>query len=1207
MADFATLVTQRYLKPAAYIGQLITPNGGTLTGNPRIPLYVGKGSRYMLARNSAIRRSFVYEEQLVFPLVAPFEASLDFQSNGDKTRARIYTSGGTEVPQSRWVFQTDVVANDQILIKETEYDANLTYYIEYQSVERDVQDPIPYEDIHRVRKVSVNVDQEEFEEFVDFYLPTTIVAMTRDQATHDISASMSDIGTADGVYNEYVVGSCLAAASDMSSDAQGYIAGGERVHWTADTTNVVTVADAVSTLPEAIALANDLRTQCLAHWLEGATIHEATDVTNTITAVAATDLPSTQTLLNDIQAMFNYHISDDDSGVTGPGTLNTHWSKYDVVNASTAPAAADLGTSITLANELKALYNLHILYTQAKIGFASTSAYSHKYNREYELVLTVIGAGPDYTFRWQSVPQQPGYVFDSGATVPDPIQPPYPTALANDPGWGTVNTFTVDPAVPSSLTQTLENGIVLDFTDAVQAGSMPEFVALETFSFTAYGPGLVELDERLGASNQFTEYAVTKVVSGGATTGTLANATTSVYTGLRNRHFRLVCTAAVAATSATFHAVEFGEIEAGDTGFYETLGPYTLTPASPTATLDFGVAVTATFGTGFTIGDEFQVTVKAPQLFYKAHDNRYLRVLVTGVTDNWSDPAGVLPPGFGWTNTVDLYWVTTTYEGGFGTAQATLGMSGGSLLTTTTPYVDLGDNVMWCVRNMWPRPRHSSARGTSLTNDRHDATFTLNGTIDWDLQTQVTEVVDTDDIQLDGLGNVTGVPGVYYLRLNYTPLSISAVTMGGSPLAYTQVGSTNIIYFASMPTADVSVTYRHRGSEPDPGQVYYFTAEYLRPDEYYNTPIRLVGRERAKQFLEPIGTDNDLAIMAQIAWDAGGDALQAIYIVQVKDSDEDGVFTDFDYSTGITASEDTDACSDSIVLNRWTVLAEHLASLDRMADPFSGFTPTGFGKRLGWFGAPTTVPVGDMTTAGSLIYTAKNTLQVYGNSPAHGTRILFGSRECKTTILFEDTGLQQEVTLDGSFFAGAVAALVASFSDYGQTILRKIIGGLDEVEVWDNATDKLLGAAQIIYTENVGDDDNPVYRLGESFTTDNYAIDFQEISAMTQKQQMEVEVRNRLDQRTIAYVPRTQAEGVAYVKGQLVAVLKELVGSGYIAPYQDADGNVRKIDPNTDVKVAIREGSKTTYDYIYAAWLRYPIKYVFGLYTIDTNNFSIVA
>lgn len=68
----------------------------------------------------------------------------------------------------------------------------------------------------------------------------------------------------------------------------------------------------------------------------------------TVTAADATDLATSLTLVNQLRAVFEFHKND----ALALKALDA--------TTMTAPAATDLASAITLANELKADYNVHI-------------------------------------------------------------------------------------------------------------------------------------------------------------------------------------------------------------------------------------------------------------------------------------------------------------------------------------------------------------------------------------------------------------------------------------------------------------------------------------------------------------------------------------------------------------------------------------------------------------------------------------------------------------------------------------------------------------------------------------------------------------------------------------------------------------------------------------------------------------------------------
>lgn len=164
----------RYLRPGAYIGQIVRPNPAGLPDLPRLPILVGKGSRLARGRNLPLLRSFIVDETLAFTPVPPYRADLAFSCNKDKEDpdVRLVDDLGTEVLKNQWQF----VDADTIEVDPTVYDANRTYTIDYQSSERTPLDPIPVDDIRGATRVSLSTDQDEFNEYEHFYIPLTMAA-----------------------------------------------------------------------------------------------------------------------------------------------------------------------------------------------------------------------------------------------------------------------------------------------------------------------------------------------------------------------------------------------------------------------------------------------------------------------------------------------------------------------------------------------------------------------------------------------------------------------------------------------------------------------------------------------------------------------------------------------------------------------------------------------------------------------------------------------------------------------------------------------------------------------------------------------------------------------------------------------------------------------------------------------------------------------
>jgi len=192
------------------------------------------------------------------------------------------------------------------------------------------------------------------------------------------------------------------------------------------------------------------------------------------------------------------------------------------------------------------------------------------------------------------------------------------------------------------------------------------------------------------------------------------------------------------------------------------------------------------------------------------------------------------------------------------------------------------------------------------------------------------------------------------------------------------------------------------------------------------------------------------------------------------------------------------------------------------------------------------------------------------------------------------------VQLDGSFLAAYTAALNAAFTDPSATLLRRDVTAFDDMQVWDEREGDLLGEAQVLYCDTVG---ASVFRYQQSTTLDTSAQDLKEISAMNQKMFVTRVVARDMDEALIAIVPPSAAAGVAIVRAFLADELARFVSRGLIAPYgQELDPpTIRPINPATDLYVFVDEQDRTLYHFGYFYNLRYPIKKLFGLFSVDTK------
>ena len=988
-----TLRTTRYVPPGSYLGQIIVPEVTGLTGRPRIPCFVGRGSRYARVRNAGIRRSYVYEEALSFTVVAPYQAVLPHAADMDMTSSDIYRSDGSTLPKEKWSYFSSTIVE----IVPQEFDPTETYTISYQSTSRDVLDPLPIDEIRNEIKVGRSPDQEQFEEYTDY-----LIAMGLEGDAVDIDALQADSG------NTYIAAS--------------------------------------------------------------------------------------QRLLAGI-------------GNAGGGVAT----------------------------------------------FTTGAAYTHDYNRK----ITVLFKNPvgvaSIDVYWWSEPISPG----NSNLAADPLVDGLTLVPATYP-----TEFHESLAVADGGTVVLEHGLSIDLDLTAN------FVDGDTYDVWGQGPGLMEFDSRHLNTNQYLE--VSAVTKTGAGLGVVTVDDATAFAGSGNRRFWLQVIAVAGETTFMWGAHHEGAY-AGSTLVTTWAAPPVDTETFTIEGVEFTVDKTAG---AFVIGDIFWWDVSPARLDLEFKDDRSYTFTVNGAPT---------------ADDVNFIYVTTTREGQSGAADAAnVGYVNPAGSTTGLP-----GNFRVHARNIDDIALLDMRYGDG---DIFTCDVTCSDTIDWRLEQLKTDTFTTDDLIYDALGTITGVAMTYYLVLSHTPVSITSVVdpATGNPITYVAVTGTPYIYFATAPSTSIQVNFIWRGDEPAPGDLYYLTANYLRPSTWYNEPQLFTSYSSARAWLIPVTPENDLMIMLDIIEPLFAGGLQAVYIVQVRDADDDGTFTDVDFQNAIDGTETKSDIKDVIVLNHFTVLNYLLSSINNMNDPFEAK------ERMAWIGCPATTPVGDASTSGSLIYYAKNTLQVYGESVAHGTRILVAPTEVKKTILQEDNTTIQ-LTLDGSFLAGYLAALTCSFAVPAATILRTTVGVFDRIETFSEGDNLMLGAAGLVYTTDRG---ASIYRVETDTTTDTFANNFQYISAMTQKHFVVGELRYQTDTKLIGLVPSSADSGASLVRGVIAGVMRNLLARGLIARYQDDAGNERDFSVTNDVIAWRDETTPTLYHYNVAFWLLYPIERVFGLYMVDSNQFG---
>jgi archaellin len=795
--------------------------------------------------------------------------------------------------------------------------------------------------------------------------------------------------------------------------------------------------------------------------------------------------------------------------------------------------------------------------------YNSGALYSHSYNRLYTLACTAsAGTAPNRTatLEWTSTPVSMG----NNALPSVPMNP-----AESSPE------LLLDEAVPASISNVLlELGVALDFDFG-----LTNFTVGDTFFFQGNGLGLIEIDPLLINDNQFTDVSVIAPSLDPLSTGSAVYASSPAayaYTD-HNLSFRLkvISISGVApARTATMVWAAYGSLQTSGSFTIDETAPTSLTQALGSS----GIELTFDFGAiNFVVDDMFSFVVAAPRTFYKGkeavRDTDFTVGLVSYPAANRTTIAGS--------------YLTNTPEGRFGNWSADTDEDYGRF--------ELPDGLRLYVRNAYLHSDVNPTPSGSMleTGDVFNMQARFHGELDWSLMRDETQTFgNPSEIARDVTGSVTGTVGANYIILENTPSEILSIkeVASGDPVPYTIVTDTSYVVLTD-PAFDVSygdliVEYRWRGGEPAPGQVYYMTAKYLRPSEFYNRPILFLSKTDALTFLSPSTVRNDIYIGADVAWDYD---VPWLFVIQVRDSDDDGSYSKDDFKKALAAFRDDRRTTDLVVLNHFQSLPDQLQIVNISNDPFE------LHECMTWVGAPIGTPVGSELEIGSLVFVSRKALAVYGQSPAHGTRVLVGPTRATRTITLEDKS-STSVTLDGSFVAAALASLNSSFADPKETLLLKQITSFDTMETYTDPENLILGGNNVIF---FADEGSGIYRAKEDITTDSFSPDTNNINQMVQKQFVTRDMRNTINNALISLVFPSADAGIATLQGIIVSRLSSLVSNSLIGDYQDDAGTVRDINPDKDALVFRDPADPTLFHIGYNYFLATTAKRVYGLYTVN--------
>ena len=789
-------------------------------------------------------------------------------------------------------------------------------------------------------------------------------------------------------------------------------------------------------------------------------------------------------------------------------------------------------------------------------------AYTGKYTRLYQFEIISSASLSAVVIGWKAVADQYGNDAEPDTPVDDSDSSTWPTITVDVDGQGATS------VVEGILTLALVDG---------SAGGL--YSNGNTFEVTVSATPLIEPDERHSNPSLFaTDSSIQKNtlahlannVAGTVVSDTVMELTDitsfTAGTNIRNRKFVLRCTAKTGAT-VTFYWTRSG-VEGDVEGNFDV----TIASLPQDITIN-GLILTFTNVATISVDDVYAFTLYCPKIFVKAKDDRSIKFTVTAV------PGTVLA----------MAYQSNTLEGGFGSKTATYASEDGLFTLPGNLYMHARNIEMFTVGDILRLGDFDSNPGLVIN------TGTDNPSIDWSLTKKSVDEVRT--VYTDVNGSVTNEAGTKYVIADHLPVSSDSITIAGG-VTFTLITGTAFIALTSVvATTTVTITYEYAGDEPTPGQLYYITANVLRPASHYNTPVIFYDKPTMEDFLVPSTIHNDALIMSRIAWE---EEPFATAVCLVKDADEDGTYTKTDYETAVEGTVDSSLITDKLLIGD-SIAQSALPRLLNLNvadnDPFN--------KRPSsvWVGEVEDTEVGDATTPDTLIYMAKETLKVTGDNPAHGRRILVGSVAATKSIVVEG-GTTQVVDLNGSFIVGGLCAKNAALQNQSNTLLHSKLTSFDSITVQSEANNKLLGAAQIIYLELAG---KGIYTIGEDTTVDTFNKEFSLINVMNQVDLVNKKVRRRMANSLISLTPPSVGAGVALVQGTLVSILRSLISEGYMASMQDeTTKEPRPVNPSTDVKVEVDENDSTLYHFYFVHYTIFPIKRLYGLTSLNTNTFSLV-
>jgi hypothetical protein len=388
------------------------------------------------------------------------------------------------------------------------------------------------------------------------------------------------------------------------------------------------------------------------------------------------------------------------------------------------------------------------------------------------------------------------------------------------------------------------------------------------------------------------------------------------------------------------------------------------------------------------------------------------------------------------------------------------------------------------------------------------------------------------------------------------------------------------------------------GASPALASNYFVTYEILRPTTDYNVQKRFLSLDAAQAEIGPTTDANPLMIATELCFSNGA---PSVVTVQVDDTIPLSP-TRQEFLDALEALKVSDTVTEVVLLT--TDLASQTDLKDHIESESS---PLAKHYRRGWFGMSLNTPPGDRDTLDTFVFRATQTLQVGPQSPARGRLILVAPPQqagVSRDLTLED-GSTTTVTLDSTYLAAAVAAKMTSFLSPAASLVRQTITGINLRDItapWSPAERALMAQdGTTVVTFDAGN-----FILLDPVTTEvggGGVVQFAQISASTQKDNVSRKVTRALDANIVGIVPTDLADFLVDIKLVVSSVLSGEIGVGAIGPFRDNAGNTRQIDVTTDIQVEQDPNDPTQYSFKYFFFLRLPALRLFGEYSVDNPFF----